>query len=276
MARFSEDGKVTTIMDGQEVETLDWNNEEDRKKIGVLLDQGRWADSNKDKIKGWRKDAEELEANRDKVQMALGFARRLDGLRNGTEDTEKFITDLKNEGIDLKLTKSDLDDLDDGDTDPVTRKLMEKIESLEKKIETSSLNTEAETWKLHSSAAHKDLASKFSGKNGYPKYNAAEIDDYLVKNGGNSIFHPDVNKQYELIYQDLNREKILEAERTYGGLSEPERLKKIKEAQGVRGGGGDIQPGSFKSEGMDRDYDKSAQSALDSARASGKSFTIED
>lgn len=273
MARF-EDGKVTLIMDGKDVETLDFNNEEDRAKILNLADQGLWSSENKDKIKEWRKSAEEYEKNKGVVQKAIGFAQRLDRIRQGLESGDQFLADLEKEGI--RLTKKEKTDFDDGELDPVTEKLYKKIEALENQVKSSSVNNDAATFRLQSEAAHKDLSTEIKGKFGYPKYDPDEIDNYLRVNGENAPYHSDIKKQYRLIYNEIHEGEILKAVAKYSGMSESERLEKIKVAQGLKGGGGEIAPKPFKAVTGDRDYNAAARAMLEDARASGRSFITED
>lgn len=276
MARF-EDGKVTLIMDNKDVETLDWNLEEDRAKILRYADNGYWSSQNKDNIQSWRKTAEDYEKNKDLVDKALGFANRLERIKAGQEEPEGFIADLEKYGI--KLTKEEKKEFNDDDLDPVTEKLLAKIDGLEKKLgkfEQSSMNTEATIFNNQSDAAHKELADWTKGKAGYPKYDPTEIEDYMRKNGENAIYHPDVKKQYQLIYKDIHEDKILEAERSFSGLSKEERLAKIKEAQGEKGSNGELNKKPFKAVHGDRNYDAVGKAVLDEMKASGKSFIIED
>jgi len=276
MARF-EDGKVTLVMDGEDVETLDWNQEEDRAKILRLADSGQWATTNKDNIKSWQKTAEEYEKNKTLVDQALGFANRLERIRSGQESPDGFVADLEKHGI--KLTKTQELSFEEGELDPITEKLLAKIDGLETKLgkfEQSSLNNESLIFNTQSDAAHKDLAEFYKGKSGYPKYDQKEIDGYLTKNGENSLYHPDIRKQYQAIYKEINEEKIFEAERKFNGTSEAERKAKLNAAQGIKGGAGIIDPKPFKATHGDFNYDKAAQAVLDEAKAEGKSFIIED
>lgn len=277
MARF-EDGKVTLVMDGEDVDTFDWNNEDDRKELLRRADQGTWSMKNKDKIKSWQATAEEYTKNKDQIALALNFANQLDRIKNGHESPDGFIEQLEKYGI--KITDKQAKDFDDGDLDPVSEKLLKKIELLEGKVtkyEKNSLNTESVLFNNQSEAAHKENQSMFSAKPGYPKYDPSEIEDYMVKNGENAIYHPDVKKQYQLIYKEINETKILEAERLYGGLSEAERKAKIKEAQGEKGGGGNgVKPKPYKPVPGDRNYDAAAKAVLEEMKSSGKSFIVED
>lgn len=275
MARY-EDGKVTLIMDNKDVETLSWENEDDRAKILRYADKGLWNDKHGDEIKSWKEQAEEYEANKEKVKTAQNFVSQLVAIKNGA-DPKDFLANLEKEGI--YLTKKEKDDFNKDDLDPVTQKLLDKIDGLEKEVSSfkqSSVKTESTIFNQQEKVAISELEKKYDGSF-YPKYEQKDVDAYMKKYGENSIYHPDIKKQYELIYKEIHEKDILKAERTYGGLSEEERKRKIKDAQGIKdGGGAGVEPKKFTPKLNDRDYDNAAQAALEKFKRDGKSVIIDD
>lgn len=271
-----KDGKITFVENDKEVETIDWNNDEERNKALRYLDQGRWKFNHDDQITSWKKDADEYNKNKDLINQTLGFAKRLQNIKEGKEDPDVFIKELESKGI--KLTKKEKEEFDDDNLDPVSRKLLEEIHGLKWKIEKfeqSSTQAESIQFDIQMKTAHSNLLKKYDGKIG-PKYDPKEIEDYYDKNGENSIYHPDVEKQNELVYWELHREDILKAERKLSGMSEAEREKLRADAQGLKGGGDGVESKPFTPVKGDTNLDAALKAVMDDMKASGRSLVTDD
>jgi len=276
MARY-EDGKVTLVQDGKDVETLSWDVPNERETLMRYADGGKWKLDNDDKITSWKNSAEALEKNKDTYDKVIGIAGRLQRIKNGEETADALVAELEAEGI--QLTQKQIEGIDEDDLDPVTKKLtdeMKKMSGTIKTLEAKLSQNELGLFNTQTVKASEELVNKYSGKNGYPKYDQKDIDSYINKNGDRGIWHPDVKKQFELIYKDINEDKILKAERELGGMTEAQRKKIIEDAQGIRGGGAGIEPTPFKPVPGDRNMDAAAKAILENMEATGQSLEIED
>jgi len=276
MARY-EDGKVTLVQDGKDVETLSWDVPNERETLMRYADGGKWKLDNDDKITSWKNSAEALEKNKDTYDKVMGIAGRLQRIKNGEETADALVAELEAEGI--QLTQKQIEGIDEDDLDPVTKKLtdeMKKMSGTIKTLEAKLSQNELGLFNTQTVKASEELVNKYSGKNGYPKYDQKDIDSYINKNGDRGIWHPDVKKQFELIYKDINEDKILKAERELGGMTEAQRKKIIEDAQGIRGGGAGIEPTPFKPVPGDRNMDAAAKAILENMEATGQSLEIED
>ena len=275
MARI-EEGKVTLVMDDKDVGTLDWNDPEDQKRMLRLMDQGKWKETNDKDIQGWKKTAEQIEDNKASYDEVMKIAGRLERIKAGTEDPAVLVAELEASGI--KLTKKEEKEFEEGELDDVSKKILTEMKALKTELgelKNKSSLSEQTIFNNEEKVAIDNLEKKFDGKNGYPKFSQSDVEAYIKKNGDNSIYHPDIEKQYQLIYKDINEEKILEAERNKG-LSPKERQERIKQAQAEKGSSTDIKKDSFSPVHGDKQYDAAAQAMLDDMNATGKSLIIED
>jgi len=117
-----------------------------------------------------------------------------------TGNTDVLMATLSDAGI--KMTKGEKEEFSDLENDDAVKmifdKLDKKISGLENKIDSSY-------WAGKGESAHTKLSSKYNGNDGLPKYKPEEIEKYCQKK---KFIMDDIEEQYDVAYQMMNREAI--------------------------------------------------------------------
>lgn len=149
--------------------------------------------------------AETLRNVQSKADMFDKFDKWMESIRSGA-DPEPFINALQ-DSTGLKLSIGEKEAIRDGyfDDDDRISGLFKEITNL--KSELKKTKTE-NYWQQKSETAHLKFGAKYDGKDGLPPYDAVEVEKFCRDKG---LMLADIEEQYELAYQLMNKDKISEA-----------------------------------------------------------------
>ena len=194
---------VELVYDGEVVDTLELPAdipEEVKTKIKQGMEKGLLYNKKMHDIAKNEKDAAEW--------------RKLQGLavdvKLGKVDPAQIVEQFKEIGIDLN--KKEKKQVEDEDYDLMDDKVQSKIAELETKLksfEQREQERKASELASEMDSAHSQYKGKYDGKNGWPKYDPKDIDKFIEEN---NFYMPDVRKNFEAAYFEMNKDAILKAE----------------------------------------------------------------
>lgn len=187
---------VEMVFDGEVVDTFDFANltDDQIKRIKQGYEKGLL----------YNKKMHSLGAIEGKAKQFDDLQKVIGAVREGQLDKGVLLDTFKSYGIDL--TPAQKEELESDAFDDGTLKV---LKGMQKELETTK--RELNSIKQQSMAsgidqAHRTLAGKYNGKNGWPVYDANEVEHYLMEN---PMYSPDPIKNYEAAYKLMNEEKIM-------------------------------------------------------------------
>lgn len=203
---------------------FDSENADDMKEMVRLVSAGLEYDkSAKGELGNLRKELDQTKGYINK------YNQRLNNIKAGTEPIDDFLNDLESL-LGKKLTvkeKRDLANEYEEDSAEINS-LKKEIAELKKGFQ----NTQVDLLSRDIQNVHNQLAAKYNGKDGFPKYSADDVQKYIDEN---ELYGRDLGKLYEDAYSSINRESIVKAARE-GALTRG--LREKREGVNLQNGGG--------------------------------------
>jgi len=261
---MSENSKVVVKVDGQVDSEYDITNPDDLASFTQKAAKGRWYEKNEESISKKLKRLDEVEG---KAKIADNWETYLASVKSGQVPIDDLYDKFDQMGI--KLNKKDKEELDEDFLDnPKVSLLEDKIKSLETKMRQNNDNAVA----TQIERTFKSLEKKYDGKDGLPEFDSADIADFVKKK---NLYMDSVEDTYENAYFLMNRDAIIEAERS---RSNDDR----KRLQRRRDGVSEEEPGRLgkfqftEPVNTKQSWNKITKDILDDMAKQGKSVFIQE
>lgn len=263
---MSENSKVVLKYKGEEDKVYDISNPDDLASFKQKAEKGRWYEKNEEDITKKLKRLDSLEG---KAKIADNWETYLGQVRSGDIPIDDLYGKFDQMGI--KLTREEKKEMRDDvyleEDNDMIKQLEAKVSGLENQIKKNSesqITSQIEN-------TFKALSKRYDGNNGYPPFDAEEVQELVKKK---NLYMDSIEDTYENAYFILNREKILNAERENAQSKKKDLEQKRRSVSEDEPGN----VGSFKFNEIDKkqSYNKLADAILSDMHKQGKSVFVED